>query len=43
MISCWTQRESDECCVEAYMRMHDIDREAAHDWIKGSGGLSTRA
>ena len=24
--------------VEAYMRMHDIDREAAHEWIREAAG-----
>ena len=29
-----TARSLVNAAVEAYMRMHDIDREAAHEWIK---------
>ena len=29
-----TARSSIEKAVEEYMRMHDIDRQAAHDWIR---------
>ncbi len=35
-----TARSLVEKAVEEYMRMHDIDRQAAHDWIKRSGGLA---
>ncbi len=28
-----TARSLVEKAVEEYMRMHDIDRQAAHDWI----------
>ncbi len=29
-----TARSLVEKAVEEYMRMHDIDRQAAHDWIR---------
>jgi hypothetical protein len=27
-----------DAAVQAYMRMHDIDRQAAHDWIREAAG-----
>jgi predicted RNA binding protein with dsRBD fold (UPF0201 family) len=29
-----TARSLVEKAVEEYMRMHDLDRQAAHDWIR---------
>ena len=33
-----TARSLVEKAVEEYMRMHDIDRQAAHDWIREAAG-----